>query len=220
MALLALASLASPRPYWRDPRIHSPGLGIPLGNVGVPGALHALVAPVATRAIDRAAYGGRDVRADLLAAHTAPDDAVVDLCCGVGMSTQRDGVDTSAQMVEVARRLAACGANKTFYVGNAETWGAPNAYDVCTLFFALHEMPTAGRTAVARNAFRLARRRVVVADIACDYDPSPTMLPGEPYLLDYLARVESELLAEAAGAGWRVVSATRPHATVDVWVFE
>lgn len=207
-----------PPPYWRDPRIHSPGLGIPFGNVGFPGAVHAILAPAATRAIDRAAYGGRDVRAALLDAHTTPSDEVVDLCCGVGLSTASVGVDTSPQMVEVARRLH---ANKTFWVGNAEDWGDTNGHDVATIFFALHEMPVHGRAAVLRNALRVARRKVVVADIAQTYDPPASMLPGEPFLRDYLTHVGQEVPAAAARAGWCVASATSNHfPTVDVWVLE
>ena len=198
--LVALALLGF-TPYWRDPRIHN------LGNVGFPGGfLHALLAPVATRIIDEAAYGGRNVRAELLARHTAADEAVVDLCCGVGFSTKQVGVDTSPQMLEMARRLSPC----AFHEGNAETWGDTNGCDVVTLMFALHEMPADARGRVLANARRVARDRVVVVDIAPHYRPSPTMLAGEPFVLDYLARACDEL-----GAPTEVVAKT-----VAVWVVD
>lgn len=42
--------------YWYNPSIHT------FGNIGVLGALHAALAPIATKIIDVAAYDGQDVR--------------------------------------------------------------------------------------------------------------------------------------------------------------
>lgn len=42
--------------YWFDDRIHT------LGNTGLGGGLHAAIAPVSTRIIDRVAYNGVNVR--------------------------------------------------------------------------------------------------------------------------------------------------------------
>lgn len=178
--------VASTVPYWRDPRIHN------LGNVGFPGGVaHALLAPLSTRIIDRVAYKGRDVRRDLLREHVDDGDTVIDLCCGTGLSTAHVGVDTSTEMVAMARTLH---RDKTFHVANAETWGRRgDLYDVVTLMFALHEMPKKARIRVLHNAERLARKRVVVVDLAPHYRPSPLMLTGEPYVHDYLAGVGEEL---------------------------
>ena len=116
--------------YWNDPRIHN------LGNTGLGGAIHALLATVATRVIDHLAYGGRDVRAEVL---EDVDGSVVDLCCGVGLSTKVGsvGVDTSPEMIAMAKTVG--GAD--FRVGNAEDFGEDGEYDVATLMFGLHEMP-------------------------------------------------------------------------------
>ena len=170
-------------PYWADPRIHN------LGNVGPGGAVHALLAPIATRVIDRVAYGGRDVRRELLREHVPPGATTVDLCCGVGTSTLDVGVDTSPQMIEVARRLSP----RVFHNGNAEDWGEEKSFDVATVFFALHEMPAEGRKRVIANACRLARDKVLVVDIAPHYTPLRMMEMGEPYVCDYLACVRDEL---------------------------
>lgn len=199
MFLIVVAALtlrpSTTTPYWFDRRIHN------MGNAGFPGGVvHALAAPWITRLIDERAYGGRDVRVELLREHiTDSDERVLDLCCGTGTSTWGVGVDTSPQMIEVARRLHSGGraggaAQREYHVGNAETWGEEAAsFDVVTLMFALHEMPAEGRAAVVANAQRLARRRVLVVDIAPHYAPSAIMLAGEPYVTDYLANVEGEL---------------------------
>ena len=49
-------------PYWYDDRIHS------FGNVGFGGVFASVCAPLATWAIDQAAYEGRDVRSEACAA--------------------------------------------------------------------------------------------------------------------------------------------------------
>ena len=142
----------------------------------------------------------------------------------MGFSTAQVGVDASAQMVRVAR-AGACDAEargappKRFEVGNAESWGEPACADVVTLMFALHEMPRAGRRAVLANALRLARRRVVVADICLDYAPSPLMLTGEPFVLDYLAHADADVRECAAGE-WAVRAGAEGGGRVAVWVLE
>ena len=172
-------------PYWFDPRIHV------LGNDGVWGGIHAAVAPAVTRLIDVTAYGGKDIRSDLL--DSIPSSwSVVDFCCGTGSSTRRGGkgVDTSPQMVGMAKLVC---PGSSFEVGNAEEWGETKSYDVSTIMFGMHEMPEEGRRRVLENASRVARKYVVVVDIDSSYSPSESMLSGEPFVLDYLSKVEEEL---------------------------
>lgn len=124
----------NPSEYWFHNKIHS------FGNTGFLGAVHAACAPVATKLIDLVAYDKIDVRyvvSQELAriVHEKTNDnsnnksndnnnkniAVLDLCCGIGMSTNalkdafikikegKDsnvmviGVDTSPEMIETAR---------------------------------------------------------------------------------------------------------------------
>ena len=72
--------------YWKRTDIHT------LGNTGVGGSLHANVAPLATKIIDTYAYKGKDVRSmvskDLRFMIKQPGVRIVDLCCGVGISTR------------------------------------------------------------------------------------------------------------------------------------
>jgi SAM-dependent methyltransferase len=200
-------ALASP-PYWADPRIHQ------LGN----GALHAALARPATHLINAVAYGGRDVRAEVLAAHVHPSDVVVDLCCGTGASTARVptqaaaavGVDTSDAMIREARWRR--GPTGDFVVGNAETWWpAAGSVDVVTLFFALHEMPPVARATILDRATRMARRHVVVCDISPNKVPSNAMLAGEPYLRNYQLNILDEL--------WRAAPHARDRGVrIDEWI--
>ena len=212
-----LSSVHTGLTYWRDPRIHN------LGNVGVGGTVHALVAPYATRLIDRLAYGGVDVRARLWEEELADAETVVDLCCGTGLSTRPHnaiGVDTSAPMLwRARRRRAPSAANVTFVWGNAETWGERASADAASVCFALHEMPAAGRRKVLRNALRVARAKVVVMDITPTYTPSPLMLSGEPYLPNYLSNVHGDVAAvlDATGGAWKLQRFHHPLPPVGMW---
>lgn len=101
--------------YWFNDSIHM------LGNTGFLGALHAAIGPISTKLIDMMAYDGIDVRqkvAKELASNINKNKVrVLDLCCGVGMSTRAlrnafpnaeevIGVDTSPEMVSMARAIA------------------------------------------------------------------------------------------------------------------
>lgn len=210
-ALLMLLSTLGTSCYWKDPRIHN------FGNVGVRGMVHALLAPASTRIIDRAAYGGDDLRARVLREHVAPGQRVVDLCCGVGMSSKLGGgvvgIDTSDEMLRVARWLH---PEQRFLRGNAEDWGETNAYDVSTCMFAFHEMPRDARRRVLRNMLRLAPLALVV-DISPDYAPSALMLGGEPYLLEYQQHVDEDVLEAAAEAAKPSCTLELVHKHATLW---
>ena len=195
-------------PYWFDERIHN------FGNVGLGGRIHALFAPLATRIIDATSYGGVDVRRMVQAA-IPRGTSVLDLCCGVGYSTAPGavGVDTSSCFLDAARLLQ-LGRNATFVRGNAETYGKTLSHDVVTLMFATHEMPREARQRVLANACRIARRQVVVVDIDPEFklalttDPqraaqAKAFLSGEPYALDYLAAIDTDVVRCARERGWQ-----------------
>lgn len=106
-------------PYWADPRIHN------FGNLGWRGLLHALIVPIATHMIDRFAYSGVNARQQIHESEFPHEAEVVDLCCGVGFSSARNGrvtaVDTSELMLTVAKLRRP--DVQHFEVGNAEQWG-------------------------------------------------------------------------------------------------
>lgn len=179
--VLLLAGLCGLIPPWKDGRIHN------LGNVGLGGALHAAVAPTATKIIDTVAYGGYNVRERL---HTTPD--TVDLGCGVGFSTAAGGigVDVSYSMLSVARWLH---PNATYARGLAERWGTTDMCSRVTCSFIMHEQPRWRRARIMENALRLSRDEVAIMDIHPSYNPSPMMRSGEPYIDEYLRSIESDV---------------------------
>lgn len=103
--------------YWFNPTIHN------FGNIGFLGSIHAVLAPVSTKIIDVLAYDGDNIRNRVArklsrmvrarAIRTGKSPRVLDMCCGVGISTRalQDafpesemvvGVDTSLEMINVA----------------------------------------------------------------------------------------------------------------------
>ena len=100
-----------PTNYWFNSKIHT------FGNTGLFGGLHAAVAPLFTKLIDVVAYDGNPVR-DVISQNLRtligkPNARVLDLCCGVGISTRAlqsafhdaefvMGIDTSPEMIAMA----------------------------------------------------------------------------------------------------------------------
>jgi len=216
------------------------------GNTGFLGAFHAAVAPLSTKIIDDAAYGGIDIRKNLseeLAKMVNKQQArVADLCCGVGISTRalQDafpdaetvlGIDTSPEMISMAnfltRHLAMvkpffhrtahqmkdsykamrqrgyamrpqppCYSATRFVRSNAEnTQLPPQSFDLVTIMYGFHEAPQKGRERILREAHRLLAPggMLAVIDISTDYEPSPSMLAGEPYVQEYQANIHRQM---------------------------
>jgi len=170
-------------PYWNNRNIHN------LGNTGALGNLHAMTAPIMTKFIDRAAYGGRNIREEV---YNTFEGDVLDMCCGTGFSTKpgSTGIDTSLEMLRFSKIF---NPGSEYLYGNAERFGKDDEFDVVSIMFAFHEMPTSAHQKIIRNAIRVARKKVVVVDISKDYKPSRGMLAGEPYLLNYLDNFEKTI---------------------------
>ena len=170
-------------PYWNNRNIHN------LGNTGPLGNLHAMTAPIMTKFIDRAAYGGRNIREEV---YNTFEGNVLDMCCGTGFSTKpgNTGIDTSLEMLRFSKIF---NPGSEYLYGNAERFGKDDEFDTVSIMFAFHEMPTSAHEKIIRNAIRVARKKVVVVDISKDYNPTKAMLSGEPYLLNYLDNFEKTI---------------------------
>lgn len=83
-----------------------------------------------------------------------------------------------------------------FVEANAE--GTPfsnQSFDLVTIMYVLHEAPFLGRHRILREARRLLKPGGILAvvDIAPGYEPSGSMLSGEPYLKDYQNNLAGQL---------------------------
>ena len=116
------------------------------------------------------------------------------------------GVDTSPEMLRAARDLTNTGSldfcnDVTYKRHNAEATGrAGGKADVGSVCFLLHEAPAAARRQILREGFRLLAPggTLALCDIHPEYNPSPIMLSGEPYLNGYLDKIDFEAATSAA----------------------
>jgi len=219
--------------YWYHPDIHT------FGNTGLSGGVHAFLAPLATKIIDRAAYENIDVRSKVAEelrrkCVTKTRARVLDLCSGVGMSTRaltsafNDaelvlGIDSSPEMIQMARSITWNDyrvsqlkgiVDKTrqkltrsniknddqtvpqYAQGNSEKTTLPSqSFDLVTIMYSFHEAPYLGRQLMLQEARRILKHNgtLAVVDISTDYSPSPSMLAGEPYVLEYQKNIMRQM---------------------------
>ena len=192
--------------YYYDPRIHN------MGNVGLGGQLHSLLAPYATKLIDNKCYNSVNIRQAILSKYNQEFynkyervPKIIDLCCGTGTSTMTNqlGIDSSLPMISKAQATLSAAqatlsaAKKTiktqFIIANAENYGQPQEFDTATLMFAFHEMPNYAHHKIIKNAKRITKHDIIIVDISPNYSPSKLMLYGEPYLLNYKATIQDLL---------------------------
>ena len=106
----------------------------------------------------------------------------------------------------------------SFFVANAEDTGLDaNSFDIVCATFFLHEAPSVGRNAIMSEARRCLKPggTFLVLDIAREYQPSPVMKSGEPYIEGYLKNIESEI----STAGFEEIKCYQPiKGRAEVWV--
>jgi SAM-dependent methyltransferase len=161
----------------------------------------------------------------------------LDVGCSVGMGTlalqdwleRRDrgpvrvsGLDLSPQMLAVARVRDRQGRIHAWHHAAAEATGLATAsFDLITLQFLAHELPTAATHAVLRESVRLLRPGGVVAVVDQDPEsaviramPAPlaTLLKStEPYLEEYFKLDLAAALATAGFTGIRRQACSPRH---------
>ena len=214
MFKLVLLFITAKTKYYYDPRIHN------FGNIGLGGQLHSKLAPYATKLIDDKCYNSVNIRQAILSSYYQEFyknnerlPKIIDLCCGTGTSTAANqiGIDTSEPMLNAARATLSHALKiqknsnnqknskeitKTQFIkGNAENYGQFQEFDTATLMFAFHEMPNYAHHKIIKNAKKITKHDIIIVDISPNYSPSPLMLLGEPYLLNYKATIQ-QLLTE------------------------
>jgi len=147
---------------------------------------------------------------------------VLDLCFCIGMSTRplqgacQDaavilGVNTSKDMIDMAELLSSdlepakflVGTPKHafngscsphFLIGNAEETNLlPEVFDSVTIMYSFDEVPHHGRYHLKEACHLLADScTLAVIDIMPNYEPSPTMLAGEPNVLENKAKIKKQ----------------------------
>ena len=117
---------------------------------------------------------------------------VLDMCCGTGFSTKPGniGIDTSLDMLRFSKIF---NPGNDYRYGNAERFGKDDEFDTVSIMFAFHEMPLYAHNRIIENAFKIAKREIIIVDIASNYEPKDIMISGEPYLLDYMSTIDNTL---------------------------
>jgi ubiquinone/menaquinone biosynthesis C-methylase UbiE len=97
----------------------------------------------------------------------------------------------------LGRRVLARGKAKIEYTtGNAEKTGLPaESFDIATCFYGFHEVPFLGRRQILSEMNRLLMPGgwAAILDISPSFEPSHSMLAGEPYILEYQANIQDQL---------------------------
>lgn len=147
------------------------------------------------------------------------------------------GIDTSKEMIAMAEVLtgnnliakffrshdpthSAGACDASYFIGNAEDTTLPDsAFDLVTIMYGFHEAPYSGRFRILREARRLLApgATLAVVDISPDYEPSPAMLAGEPYVIEYKKNIQSQLRA-AKGFDCKYKEVVKGH--VGVWLLK
>ena len=206
------------------PRIHV------FGNVGMWGNVHAEVAWATTRLIDLVAYKGRNVRKEIateMAALLDTDSHVLEVGCGVGTFTHElveagfhnlTAIDTSEEMLAVARRNV---PSASFLRMNAAD--VVNGTDVALVSMVCHELPKEAHEELLRtlsDSVWMNKGELWIIDIDPSFQPSPSMLYGEPYVTEYLQTIDGTISRFARVTGMQMRTFTILSEHVRGWVLK
>ena len=175
-----------PKLYPYNPQIHN------LGNNGLSGAAHSLIAPFFTKYLDYTVYG-RNIREEVIESQDK-NKSILDIGCGTGFSTSYNknslGLDASEEMINTAKLIF---PDKNFKQHHIEYWKPDKNYDITTIMFMFHEVPNFARKNIVKKIKEFTKEKIIVVDISPYYKPNPMMLSGEPYIDDYLKNIQTEL---------------------------
>ena len=175
--------------YPYHPNIHN------FGNVGIGGKIHAELAPLFTQLIDKKAYNGRNIRQELINSiklRYHNNITILDFCCGTGFSTDSNGIDTSPEFINKAKRINNNNYKK-FIIADAENYNPNYNVDIITCMFAFHEMPKYAHYKILDNAIKIAKKEIIILDISPKYKPSYMMRTGEPFIDEYIKTIDNTL---------------------------
>jgi len=84
--------------------------------------------------------------------------------------------------------------NKNFEQRHIEHWKSDKKYDIVTAMFLFHEVPQFARLNILEKLKDIAKEKIIVVDIAPNYEPTKMMTSGEPYIMDYLQNIRDDLV--------------------------
>lgn len=96
----------------------------------------------------------------------------------------------------------------------------PMSFDLVTIMYGFHEIPLEGREKILAESQRLLQKGALLAvvDITADYEPAPSMLAGEPYVLEYQRNIHNQL-GNAKGFRLKSYESLVPG-HVGIWLLE
>jgi len=153
--------------------------------------------------IDQFAYNGTNMRfgvAQTIASRHSPDSNILEVGCGVGTLTRElekcgfeniVAIDTSQEMLDVAmKNTKTITYRKENGVDSHMLAFNPKIAVVCMV---MHEMPGIAHRELLESLSRATKHdsgEIWIIDIHPSYEPSRSMLAGEPYILAYLANID------------------------------
>jgi SAM-dependent methyltransferase len=112
------------------------------------------------------------------------------------MLSSESMLDKMARVIANASRKKSVFKSPTYKVANAEQTELPSgSADLVTIMYGFHEIPYHGRQRILYEARRILAPggTLAIVDISKDYEPSPSMLAGEPYVLEYQQNIDRQL---------------------------
>lgn len=106
--------------------------------------------------------------------------------------------------------------------GNAERVMAPGGqFDIVTIMYAFHEIPRAARYRILRETRRLLKSGGILAVVDINpqvYTPSPTMLAGEPYVIEYQKNIDKQIATIQGFTDTTIIEVVPEHVTM--WILK
>lgn len=182
LLLLSLLNCATCLKYYQE-NIH---------NFGNFNPIHSYFAKPFTNFLDTHIYK-MNVRKKLFNLYSE-NDSVIDLGCGVGLSTpplkNAIGVDISNNMILQAEKNF---PEKHFEIANIENFYPDEAFDYAQLSFVFHEIPQEKRKKIIERVKQYTKIGIFIMDISDTYTPSRSMISGEPFIKNYLEEINNDL---------------------------
>ena len=142
-----------------------------------------------------------------------PDKKILDIGCGLGFSTSSSkgslGIDDNMSVLNIAAKTF---PEKRFQHGDVMFWDTDEKFDIVTSMFYMHENPSPVRQKVIEMAKKHAKERVIIVDLAPEFEPCDETIAKNPHMENYLDNCRSEM----AEFSERVIM----NGKINVWILD